>query len=98
MDKNPITYPVSGLLSLIVGLIIINAGLNVHSGEIFLWLIGIFGFILLVPIILLAKSIQILAIKMKDEKSKIKTYTLILTVLLALSWVTLVTVGIWNEM
>jgi hypothetical protein len=98
MDKKPITYPVIGLLSLIVGLIIINAGLNVHSGEIFLWLIGIFGFILLVPIILLFKSIQILTIRMKDVKSKVKTYTLILTVLLGLSWVTFVTVGIWNEM
>jgi hypothetical protein len=98
MFRNAIVYPLSGLLSLVVGLVIITSGLNVHSGEIFLWLIGIFGFLLVFPILLLAKSIQVLAIKMRHEESKIKTYTLILTVLLGLSWATLVTVGIWKEL
>lgn len=97
MFKNAIAYPLSGLISLIIGLIIINAGLNVHSGEIFLWLIGIFGFLLFMPLIFLVKSIQLL-MGMKNEESKIKTTTFILSIILGLSWVTLMTVAIWKEL
>lgn len=97
MLKRGIVYPLGGLLSLLVGLVIINAGLDVHSGEIFLWLVGIFGFLLVLPIILFVRSIQMLIGKLRYEESKIKNYTVIFTFLLGLSWMTLMVMGILKE-
>src|SRR5690349_13509793 len=93
-----VTYPLLGLLSLAIGVAIVDSGLNVHSGEIFLWLIAVFGFILLAPLVLLAKSIQILIIKMKTEVSRKKTSMRILTILLGLSWATTVTIGLLKSL
>lgn len=73
MFKNVIVYPICGVLSLIIGLIIINAGLNVHSGEIFLWLIGVFGFLLVIPILLFAKWIQLLIRRRKKLAEEERT-------------------------
>lgn len=93
--KKEIAYPLSGILSVIIGILIISSGLNIHSEEVFIFLIAIFGFILLFPLIFLIKSIQLLTIK-KDEESRTKIYATTLTIVLGLSWLTLVVIGIWN--
>src|SRR5690349_4664289 len=93
-----VTYPLLGLLSLAIGVAIVDSGLNVHSGEIFLWLVAVFGCILLLPLVLLAKSIQILVIEMKSDESRRKTFMKVLTSLLGLSWVTTVTIGLLRSL
>jgi hypothetical protein len=95
--QNTIIYPLSGLLCLVIGVVIITSGLNVHSGEIFLWLLGIFGFLFSFPAILFAKSIQILKRPEMQEKSKIRYYSIVLTTGLGLFWITIIAVGLWKE-
>lgn len=87
--------PIAGLLCIGIGLIIVSSGLNVHSGEIFLWLLGVFGFILIFPIILFAKSVQVL--KKAETKSSARVFAILLTAALAMLWASFIIVTFLKE-
>lgn len=90
-------HPVLGLLSIAIGWIIINAGLSVHSGEIFLWLLGLFGFMFLFPVILLVKSIQNIRSAKTGEEKEIRHYAILFTVAFVLLWFILIAGKILEE-
>ena len=93
MIKKEIIYPGLGLLSLLVGILIVTSGISVHSG---LFAIGIIGFLILLPLILLVKSVQSLLRKPQQEKSKTRNYAKVLVILLSLLWGTLMIMGAWR--
>jgi hypothetical protein len=90
-------YPLAGLLCIGIGIVIINATLNVHSGEIFLWLLGIFGFLLIFPAVFFANSIQILRKSPANERSWTKSISILLTTTLAILWVSLIIMAFMKD-
>jgi hypothetical protein len=81
IQRKGIYYPAIGLVS-IAGTYFIAAfstGLNVHSGEIFLYIPGLVTSGLIIPIICFVKALQIVRFKLEDDKTKIKTYSILLT-------------------
>lgn len=100
IDRKGIYYPALGLTSILTAYLIgiSSTGLNVHSGEIFIWILVLLTLGIIVPIILFVKSLEIVRYKLGQEKSKIKAYSIVLTyslgtiltgLLILLLWTTL---------
>ena len=85
ISNKGIYYPVLGLASIFSSYLFATSsmGLNVHSGEIFIWIAILLTLGIVIPTVLLVKSLEIVRFKLADEKSKIKTYSILLTYSLA---------------
>lgn len=81
-----ITYPIIGLISIAITYIFAHTstGLNVHSGEIFIWLAMLLGLGIMLPAALLIKSLKTIQFKLR-EPSVIRTYSVILTTVLGVT-------------
>ena len=84
MNRKGIYYPIVGLISIIAVVVVANSstGLNVHSGEIFIWILIMLILGIIIPLVSFLKSLEIVRFKLGEEKSNIKTYSIILTYLL----------------
>jgi hypothetical protein len=81
ISRKALYYPIVGLVSILGAYLFgtFSTGLNVHSGEIFIYILILFTLGLVIPLICFVKSLQIVRFKLGVEKSKIKTYSIILT-------------------
>lgn len=96
-DKSKsILFPVAGILSVLIGFFIANSGLSVHSGELFLFLFGAIGLMMIFPLLMLTKSIQLLRKKSFEKETTRKT-SLILTVSLGVVLVSMFILAVWLE-
>jgi amino acid transporter len=93
-----IYYPALGLASILIASLmgISSAGFNVHSGEIFIWILGLLIFGMIVPLVLFVKSLEIVRYKSWPEKSKIKVYSIVLTYSLGIIIVGLLIFLLWT--
>ena len=81
INRKGIYYPVLGLTSILISYLVAisSTGLNVHSGEIFIWILILLTLGVIVPIMLFVKSLEIVRFKLGQEESKVKTYSILLT-------------------
>jgi hypothetical protein len=89
-ELNLLKNPIGGLVCIGIGLFIVRANLNVHSGEIFLWILGAVGFLFLFPIILFIKSV----IMLKMNKVRTSNAAAILTYALAIVWIVVMIISL----
>jgi hypothetical protein len=95
-SKSTIKYPVIGLLSLLSGYLILAVSeFNIHSGEMFLFLIVYVGFVLILPIVMLFKSLNNIAITPKSISSR--KFQIVLTALLGLVLISLFIVSLFKK-
>ncbi len=85
ISNKGIYYPVLGLASILCSYLFATSstGLNVHSGEIFIWIAILLTLGIVIPTVLLVKSLEIIRFRLAGEKSKTKTYSTLLTYSLA---------------
>ena len=95
-----IYYPVLGIISILTSYLIgiSSTGLNVHSGKIFIWVLILLTLGVIVPTILFVKSLEIVRYKLGQEKSKIKTYSVVLTYSLGTVLVGLLLLLLWTTL
>jgi hypothetical protein len=85
--RKGIYYPLIGLVSIMSSYLMgtSSTGLNVHSGEIFIWISILLILGIAIPTVLFVKSLEIVRFKLEEEKSKIKTYSTLLTYALGIT-------------
>lgn len=81
IGRKGIYYPIVGLVSIFSACLFgtFSTGLNVHSGEIFVYILILFALGVITPIVAFMKSLEIVRFKLGEEESRMKTYTIILT-------------------
>lgn len=80
--KDAVILPISGLMSMLGGLLIGKNGFNVHSGEVILWIAALMLTFIVLPVLCFVKSVKTIITELGQEKSAIRTYTIALTVIL----------------
>jgi hypothetical protein len=81
INRKALYYPIVGLVSILGAYLFgtFSTGLNVHSGEIFIYILILFTLGLVIPVICFVKSLELVRFKLGKERSKIKTSVIILT-------------------
>jgi hypothetical protein len=93
-----IFYSTIGLVSVFISYIVANtpSSVNVHSGEIFIWILILLIFSIIIPTILLIKSVRTLTNNLAQAKTNVKTYSIISTIALGVSIALVIITLIWT--
>jgi len=84
-SKRALYYPIAGLVSILIAFLLSGrSGLNVHSGEIFLYVFILFAFGLLIPFICFFKALDVVFLEMRWESFDKKAHAVILTAILGI--------------
>ena len=98
INKKGIFYPAFGLISILTACLIgiTSTGLNVHSGEIFIWILLLMTLGIILPTVSFVKSLAIVRLQLGQDKSKTKTWSIALTYSLGTVLVGLLLLLLWT--